>query len=860
MSFSVCRAWSSLFLSTLERRATFSYQYLPPGHSCAVDYPTKVKPNGAQSHIYSHIHTSADQGPLYAVDVAIVGCYGEGRFLEATFVVPSLEPLAPLHDYDVEYDTFLEVYVVSLVPREAPEGPIPSVKAPASTMEQADADDWFHAEYMDFEEYYDDDWESYDAQICGGLFPVENFPVMSQNVNPEPAPTIDNLDSPDREIFNSSSEEETKSNAQITSREDKLAELLRPDNFDWAEEVDEEIVTYRTQEQPLRNQEPDPLKQESFNWAEDVEEEEARPGTMDHRSGDEGAENDRGSPYAPFIVDSSQCSSNGTSSQPPPGSCEAQETDSLSSDTEGIHEAEAEMSEHSQDEQEAKERAEQESKRSAEAVRQVFQFRKYPHIHHFNWLGYGVFGPSETPPEVSLMVLMSDSKVWRNVNAAFREVTVLRNAFIYVDPVLYTGDPAALGLRGSELSRVVTGFTSKFYSPYGTWDDDSYDGDEERPIADPIDNPEAVAMHIDKPWVPINGWFCQNVAPTRDVAVYQFSSDWGGDKERYFEKKARPYQMSRLRISQSAAEEDDGESSQYARDLRVVHGSMQYWTHDGGLVLNETLSAEAVGPDVVDAASTPEVVERVDLDGDRSVEPTEGQPPGPDYVDLPGTTEEAQYDEPPSGSMENADDGDSGLSHSRTSSSVTSRAASSELTRVTTNSSTEEEPSPRPASCEMVTHPAGRRSSLQDPRLETVPESSSHLSEEIEEGESSSTDVILPLVVPPRIPRPLTLPSTTNPATNLPPKDKNPAPKLVRPDPKSAQVKTSLNTERPIPVFSTPDPETSSNPRKQVWTRAWGWVTGAARRVSLSKPRPPPPPSAAAQILQRQLRSSPSSP
>lgn len=798
---------------------------------------------------------------MYTVDVAIVGCYGDGKFIETTFVVPSLQPQASLLEYSVEYDTSLEVYVVE----RAPESPS-TTEVQTSTEKQTAVDDWFDAEYIDFEED-DEDWENHDDEsgISLGGFRAENFPVMSRKggdvknqrslESPVPARSLDS--------FNS---ENLDSNKKPTTT--KLAELLKPESFDWADEVDreEELSPPQPAEQPIQGQENQSLKYESFNWADEFDEEtspapaqnqetgmlkyesfdwadededeEVKPsGTMEQPAGDQGPgllehesfdwsdESDaeelvfdagasvnqavvysqpRGA-YSPFIV-------NTPPSRPSPPipweSCEQQEIAPFSLDTEGQDGIEDGMVVYDEDSQAIAELAMQASALYEYNVRrgdwecgsQGRQTADYPYIHHFNWLGYGILEPSETPAEVSLAVILSGTKMWLCGNPTSRVAVTLNQAFQYVDPVLYEGDMEALSVKGSELQRAVTGATSKFYTSCGTWSNDSYGGDEERPILDPMD----VDFYEGQACAFINGWLYQESAPTRDAELYKFQNYVGRSAWEFAERRRQPYRTSHLRSSLTA--DGGGESSsQCARVLRVVRGSMQYWAHEEGQEASEALPE-------------PEAVEVEDVDG-----PEEGAPSEPEHG--PSNDESDQ-------------------SQSRRLSSETP----SESTEATSTNSSDNEssspPAPLLASHETVIHTIRRRLSFGDLRSAAVLEARQTFTQ-IEEARMSSPSLVLPpLGIPrkrPHSPEKLeaALP-VIEPSSNNVPKAR-----YVRLQAKSALVQATLTVEQAVPELSMPDPKTRPSGRKGIWKRAWNRLTnGMKSKFSKQKGTdlPPPPP------------------
>ncbi|KAJ6184440.1 hypothetical protein N7519_005741 [Penicillium mononematosum] len=102
-------------------------------------------------------------------------------------------------------------------------------------------------------------------------------------------------------------------------------------------------------------------------------------------------------------------------------------------------------------------------------------------IHHFNWMGLRVYAHSSTSPSESLAIIFAKPKSLQG-SAMWRVHSVLNRAVRYIDPVLVLlddADESLLELRGSELVRASTGRVFKFYSPHGSWLEDSNDPSEE---------------------------------------------------------------------------------------------------------------------------------------------------------------------------------------------------------------------------------------------------------------------------------------------------------------------------------------------------------------------------------------------
>ena len=111
-----------------------------------------------------------------------------------------------------------------------------------------------------------------------------------------------------------------------------------------------------------------------------------------------------------------------------------------------------------------------------------------------------------------------------------RDSTILREAMLAIDPVIYRGDLNQLKyLKGEELREVVIGATAPYYSGFGGWTNDTYNEYEERPVMDVLD----ATRYIEGTTV-INGYF-PNGAPTRDDLV----SDAKATYNHYIAKRER---------------------------------------------------------------------------------------------------------------------------------------------------------------------------------------------------------------------------------------------------------------------------------------------------------------------------------
>ncbi|ETN42134.1 uncharacterized protein HMPREF1541_04075 [Cyphellophora europaea CBS 101466] len=119
-----------------------------------------------------------------------------------------------------------------------------------------------------------------------------------------------------------------------------------------------------------------------------------------------------------------------------------------------------------------------------------YEFYYYYDAHHLNWLGHPIEEKSFTRPATSLAIIMSKPKLLNRPleeNDNYQLQVLLKSAFRYIDPVVFTGSREILKLGGTKLENAAIGQAQKFYSPCGWWQDDHYGQDEDIPEPDPED-------------------------------------------------------------------------------------------------------------------------------------------------------------------------------------------------------------------------------------------------------------------------------------------------------------------------------------------------------------------------------------
>ena len=188
---------------------------------------------------------------------------------------------------------------------------------------------------------------------------------------------------------------------------------------------------------------------------------------------------------------------------------------------------------------------------------------------------------TSTPAAVSLTVILTPASARYYDNENLRSHTVLHEAMLMIDPVVYYGDIDILkDLKGERLREAAIGSTAVLYTPFGCWKDDSYGEDDEYPLKDGL----AMTRYLEGTTI-VNGWL-ENGAPTRQEY-------WRDAEEAYYSsvalhKKAREDRKllgtgnTPLRSVMTA----DGE------ELRIV-AKQNLFTDASGLVRTAALSSHS---------------------------------------------------------------------------------------------------------------------------------------------------------------------------------------------------------------------------------------------------------------------------
>ncbi|RJE18658.1 hypothetical protein PHISCL_09008 [Aspergillus sclerotialis] len=276
--------------------------------------------------------------------------------------------------------------------------------------------------------------------------------------------------------------------------DDQIDELLKPVQFDWADDVEEELLFHSRRQVDSSEdmsidspQSVDPSENfrvpDEGDMVEDIPISDASLGPMGET--DENSE-------AGFSIGRALLSS--IQETPYSGTMEGSSFDS------GFAEAEFQV--------------------SREFVSRALMVNTAVDIHHFNWRGSPVYEYSSTPPAISLLYLLSDPKVPKQSDE-LRLQAILTRATTYIDPVLVSLDNGwdDLNTKGFELVQFATGRTSKFYTPHGAWIHDNNEKDDQT-ILDDGD----ICIYISPNMAAANGFV--ELCPIRS------KSQWEADRDR----------------------------------------------------------------------------------------------------------------------------------------------------------------------------------------------------------------------------------------------------------------------------------------------------------------------------------------
>ena len=235
-------------------------------------------------------------------------------------------------------------------------------------------------------------------------------------------------------------------------------------------------------------------------------------------------------------------------------------------------------------------------------------------FHHYNFLQLPVVYPSATPPEVSLWaVFMFHKKACDGEpypDPFSHKGVLISQASKLIDPYIYNGPEYILRLyRGSRLRDQLTGYVQKVYRGNGTWHNDQYVYEEEKPLAvyevehfndikdyvhgphPPIfinvpeyleissinDNGRPQKLPPPYRWIKAVGWDRKGL-PKTNLSMMESVSDRLADHE-------VTHPQGNLLTSNLPAAEDDGHSSPVFGGCDIPVGQIEEYSDDEGISL-----------------------------------------------------------------------------------------------------------------------------------------------------------------------------------------------------------------------------------------------------------------------------------
>lgn len=243
--------WAKFAFEILESHATQELKYLPPRPFCTVEYPVRLKNYGKWSDIYSRVAVDGAAGPFYVVDCKMWDSTGSTELLTTTFIVPRRDPGSNIDRFQATWDKDLATFIVRSTEcpiRPSPIHPVDDLSRYGRECRQH-GDDMFDIEYLSTNHgLYFEDQSQYDL----GVFAVRETVPISEKPSKECAEGLT---------------PEPSSSKSGNAGEIDIEELLKPDSFDWADEVD--CTDENEQCRPIDNKTL--LKPDPFDWADEIE-------------------------------------------------------------------------------------------------------------------------------------------------------------------------------------------------------------------------------------------------------------------------------------------------------------------------------------------------------------------------------------------------------------------------------------------------------------------------------------------------------------------------------------------------------------------------------------------------------------
>lgn len=325
---------------------------------------------------------------------------------------------------------------------------------------------------------------------------------------------------------------------------EKMEELLKPQQFDWADEFDEDMI------EVAGSDDTPTFKPQQFDWAEDVE---------DSLSWDHATDTSSDEERAVYEVDGDIWLDEATRVSEPakePPYCVDEEDPVDEEESEGVNN-------------------EHQNETIQSMIAAEFWYRsgimhddKTESIHHFNWYGQPVGQYSDTHPAHSLMFILSGPKR-PGLCDENRVRAILNRACLMVDPVIYTGGIEVLSKTGQDLVNAVINNVYKFYTPHGWWRVDADELEEQT-----VEDDGMIDIYQNRDGAVANGFYDHPLVPTRSEKspIDEPSSlltPW-----QFHEKRRRPYSPSSLHFSTYA---DTEVCPMKSNRVRRVRGRYQWW-------------------------------------------------------------------------------------------------------------------------------------------------------------------------------------------------------------------------------------------------------------------------------------------
>lgn len=212
-----------------------------------------------------------------------------------------------------------------------------------------------------------------------------------------------------------------------------------------------------------------------------------------------------------------------------------------------------------------------------------------PPVHHLSFFGSPVYGKSDTPPSVSLAIILGRSRFLPVDNLVetgnLRIGCIVKNASSYLDPVVFRGNHEdLLCCSGTQLEERAIGACTKVYSDYGNWMRDVYSSDEDVPEIDALDEDQ---YHTDDLY--FNGFMINSICPSHDEIFQEavFSENCLQDMRKQIANERRVYGVGKSRLAQSYTPEDFADYKEPSEEETKPHSPVSTQNNANSLVKSE---------------------------------------------------------------------------------------------------------------------------------------------------------------------------------------------------------------------------------------------------------------------------------